>query len=96
MPRRSPILAGSATGYASTDPNWLSNLANYIGINGLGEVFFDIDSDGTYKIAAPGGDSAPPVGGIGGITFDSTVVPEPSTAILALFGAAVGFMRRRR
>ena len=63
---------------------------------GLGWVFFDIDSDGTYTIAAPGGAPNPPVGGIGGVTFDSIVVPEPSTAILALFGAAVGFMRRRR
>ena len=65
---------------------------------GLGWVFFDIDADGTYGIAVPP-DAAgvdPDVTGLGGVTFDSIVVPEPSTAILALFGGAIGFMRRRR
>ena len=63
---------------------------------GLGWVFFDIDSDGTYTIVAPGAAPNPVVGGIGGVTFDSFVVPEPSTSFLALFSVAGFLIRRRR
>lgn len=71
----------------------LPNRSSSANTDGPGWVFFDIDSDGTYTVAAPGAAPNPQVGGIGGITFDS--IPEPSTAFLGALGA-LALLRRRR
>lgn len=49
------VNAGAATGYHSTDKDWLSNTTNDIDSNGWGTdwVFFDIDADGTYAYREP-------------------------------------------
>ncbi|MEJ6699571.1 MAG: PEP-CTERM sorting domain-containing protein [Akkermansiaceae bacterium] len=76
----------------------LPNLSDGTAAASLGWVFFDIDADGTYGVAVPP-DAAgvdPDVTGLGGVTFDSIVVPEPSTSLLAgLAGLSLAFRRRR-
>ncbi|MDB4283638.1 PEP-CTERM sorting domain-containing protein [Akkermansiaceae bacterium] len=76
----------------------LPNLSDGTAGASLGWVFFDIDSDGIYGVAVPpdAAGTDPDVTGLGGVTFDSVVVPEPSTSLLAgLAGLALTFRRRR-
>lgn len=65
------------------------------GGNNVGWVYFDIDADGTYTLQGTKRLAGNQGIGFGGLTFDSVVIPEPSTGLLALLGASV-LLRRRR
>ncbi|MDA8975801.1 PEP-CTERM sorting domain-containing protein [Akkermansiaceae bacterium] len=82
-------------GTATVSVTGLPNLSDPAAAS-VGWVFFDIDTDGTYGVAVPLNGGTPNITGLGGITFDSIVVPEPSTSLLAgLAGLALAFRRRR-
>lgn len=77
----------------------LPNLSDGTAGASLGWVFFDIDADGDYVVLVPPdvAGANPDVTGLGGITFDSEIVPEPSTyALLAGCFALASVMVRRR
>lgn len=60
-----------------------------------GWVFFDIDADGDY-IASATKRLDTQSAGIGGLTFDSIIIPEPSSALLLGVGLAAFALRRRK
>ncbi len=76
----------------------LPNLSSSEDTTGPGWVFFDIDTDGDYTLLLPqgtsGGTDNSTAVGFGGMTFDT--IPEPATlGLVAVFGGAVLFIRRR-
>lgn len=89
------ITIGDGSSSATVGNHSTSALAIDPGGVQTGWVFFDIDADGTYAVSATKrltGQGA----SIGGITFDSVTVPEPSSSLLlGLSGLAFAARRRR-
>ncbi|CAA6677560.1 MULTISPECIES: PEP-CTERM sorting domain-containing protein [unclassified Lentimonas] len=85
---------GLTDGLTTKTITGLPNLSDGTAGASLGWVFFDIDSDGDYSVLAT---ASTTTSGLGGLTFDSVIVPEPSSyALLAGCLALTSVMIRRR
>lgn len=107
-----PVLRGPIPEPESSQELFAYNLTVAFSPSGINDVAFDADVNGTHFYGTLAGQSAASIKNLGAfwnplngpsdpgsnyLVFDGvTLVPEPSSALLALLGVSAGLLRRRR